>query len=271
MDQKASLSNQETALPAPAKKSNLHLASFIPHGLPRVRVHLSVGLRHFIRDYSLPLIVTIIVVVLLAVAWIARLSERATLAGLLLGAPSSGQDYGTLLSRDKTSAPTRDDTNDPQAATAEQTNSTANTAQIAPTQSSGAATSANTAPAPGGGSTTPLPFSASIASFQQDSVVLECSSAKQNKGSCYKKYTFSANVRSQNGPGSVSYGWRSNLAGTGENGSFSVSSGSSSTTLQKQITIACTTAGSYTMQIVLTSPAPAQSPIISFTHNCNDI
>jgi hypothetical protein len=114
-------------------------------------------------------------------------------------------------------------------------------------------------------------FSAAIAFFRQDSGVLECSSQKPRLQTCSKRYTFSGGIRTQNGPGTVKYGWRSNLADTTEDASVSVGSGEVLTTVQKVITLACTAPSSFSLQLVILSPGVTQSPTIQVNHSCLEI
>ncbi len=255
-------------------KRELHFANFIPRGLPRLRTHFWVWLRHFVKDYSVPLTATILVMIVLGAALVTRIVERATLVDILLGAPGSGQDYGSLLSRDKTSEPVRGDINE-QLPSSPITNQPAasNTSTFSTnpgTTNLSTSTSPGTTP-PGGGTTTPVPFSSSISFLRQDSVTLECSTSKPNKGSCSKKYTFAAVIRTLGGPGVVSYGWRSNAIGVNEDSSFAAGTGESSTILQKQVTLSCNSAGNYTLQLIMSSPSQAQSAVLGIAHDCKDI
>jgi hypothetical protein len=260
--------NNSVGLKSKAARQSVPFASFIPNGLQMWRTHFWVNIRHFTKDYSLPLVVTVIVLLLLSTALLARISERATLASLLLGAPSSGQDYGTLLSQDKVNGPTRSDTTDPVAPSASANNTSSS-------NNSGNASSTPTTTTPGStplsGGTAPVPFSAAIAYLRQDNVTLECSSTKIKIGVCSKKYTYGAAIRTQGGPGLVNYNWRSSLTSANEAASYNASSGTVTTALSKQITIACTNPGTYTLQLLVTSPTQNQSETANIVHSCSDI
>lgn len=235
-------------------------ANFVPRGLPRLWTHFWIGARHFAAAYSLPLIMTAVFLLIVALAAYLRVSQRSALAGLLAGTTNAGQGYGTLLSNDKT----------------EELKKNSDTKQPGAQAAAGTPTSFAINPgtntdsgSPDGGGTIPKPvFSATIASFQQDNVALECDGVQQNKPNCSKRYFFSAQVNTQNGPGLVNFGWRSNLAGASEDANYSAGNGSASKSLQKSISIACLSPGTYTMQFVILSPVQAQSNTLSINHNC---
>lgn len=247
------------------RRPEVHFANFIPSGLPRFWTHFSVGVRHIARDYSVALIATGVVVIVVTGALFIRLSERATLADLLLGRSNTSQGYATLLSKDQADALKRNEAND-QTARAP----AGNPSSFAINSDGGSSTT----PPPSGGSggtTPPPPFSASIDSFAQGSVNLECSSSKPNKGSCSKRYVFDGGIRTQNGPGTVNYGWRSSLASANQDSSFAAGSGSVLTLVQQQVILACNSSVSFSMQLVITSPSPTQSTTLNIDHNCNEI
>ncbi len=250
-------------------RNGIHFADFAPKGLPWLWTHAVVNARHFIKDYNLAVGLTVAFLVLVIAASFIRVSQRSSLANLLATVTTVTQGYGSLTSADKVDTPERGDTSDEPdeaiAPTGTPTSTTFNSGSSNPAQQ----------PASGGGNTvTPppaAPFAAAIAAFQQDSVRLECSIPNPNKPNCGKRYVFSANVSTQNGPGTVSYGWRSNIAGANSDGSYSASGSSGSQSLQKSVTIDCLSPGSYNMQFVILSPSQVQSKTISINHNCNGI
>lgn len=262
-------------LPKPHKSSGgVHFADFVPHGLPRLWTHSSVNVRHFVHDYSLAVIMTAVFIVLVVGASWLRLSQRASLANLLASASSITQDISSLVSLDKTDAPTRGSVTDDAApapsgtSTSFAINSSGTAQPTTPAPTGGGSTGGGGSS--GGGTPTPPPvFSAAIASFQRVSTTQECSNPNNPKlQNCSIRYTFSAGVNTQNGPGSVSYGWRSNVTGANQDGSYSASSGSSQQTLQKSVLISCLNLGSYSMQFVLLSPTQVQSNTLTINHNC---
>ncbi len=225
--------------------------------------------KQFVHDYNLPIIMTFIFVLLVVGASVLRLSQKSSLADLLVQATTTGSDYGTLLSKDKVDEfKKNNDTNQP--AVKSPTNAQTSFA-ISTTSVSGASGGGSSATGTGTGSTPASPFTTSIASFQQDSVALECTNPKPKPQTCSKRYTFKAGVRSQNGPGTVNYSWRSSLASVQENGTISVGGGQVISNLQKVITIQCTNPTSFNLQIVTTSPTASQSSVINVNHNCNEI
>lgn len=243
------------------RRAQVHFANFIPSGLPRFWTHFSVGVRHIARDYSVALIATGAVVIVVAGALFIRLSERSTLADLLLGGSNTSQGYATLLSKDKADELKRNTNNDQ-----------ANPAPAGAPSSfalnpGGSSGSGGSTPGGGGGGTTPAQFSSSIASFQQIDNALECS-GKINKPGCSKRYTFTAEIRTQNGPGVVSYGWRSNLTSSNEDNSFGAPSGNGLKVLQKEIVVPCLSPGTYSLRLDIFAPTATQSNTLNFDHNC---
>lgn len=196
-----------------------------------------------------------------------RLSQQASLADLLTGVADSGKEYGTLLSKDKRDE-LKKNTNNDQTSTTSPTGTPSSFA-IKPSTSANSGTA--TTPTQSGGPSSAPVFGASIASFEQSAVILECTTPKPKAQTCSKRYTFNAGIRTLNGPGAVSYGWRSNLSSATADSGFSAGSGESVTPLQRTVTLACNPASSFNMQIVILSPTLTQSAVLSINHNCNDI
>ncbi len=224
------------------------------------------------KEYSLPILVSLVLLLLFGSIYALRASERASLADWFYGIAGGGDGYSTLLSQDKTDEFKKNDVNGEPVAP-----------QNSPGQTSSAASPGSFTVNPsgsltttGGGTTTPTtppsvpaPFSASIAYFQQDSESLVCIDQIVNKNRCSKKYVFGAGIRTLNGPGAVSYAWQSNLASASQSGSFSAGGGEVNTPLQKTIEISCRETGNYTLQMVVTSPTQTQSGVLPISHNCN--
>lgn len=232
-------------------------------GFHRFWTHFNVSVRHFSKDYSLPLLLTSLFVILLIGVSILRIQQRSSLAALLADTTTISSDYGTLNSADRSDKVTASqDTNLPTPVGAPNS-VTFNPSGTTPTSQ------VPTTPAEEG--TAPLVFGASIASFQQIDTKLECSSTKPNKPNCSKRYIFTAGVRTQNGPGNVSYGWSSNFAGANENSSFNAAAGEALQTLQKEIVVACLSPGTYSLRFNIFSPSQAQSSTLNFSHNCDGI
>ena len=232
-----------------------HFANFVPSGLPRFWTHFKIVFRHFAKEYSLPLIVTAAFFLLITVAVLLRLSQQSELATLLAGVTGTGQDYGTLLSKDKTDKLNKNnDTNQPTQPPADTSTSFA--------INTGGSTSANNS----------LPvFEASIAYFRRDSVTLECRTPAHVAQLCSKRYVFGAGIRTRNGPGTIDYGWRSNMQSAVEDASVAAGSGNKLIPLQKTITLACTNATSFSLRLTIFSPTFIQSAVLNTNHNCNDI
>lgn len=225
----------------------------------------------FAREYSLPLVVTVFFFIAAGSVAVLRASERSALLELLPSISVGGQDYASFLSGDKSDEFTKNqdnqDTPQPTAAGRAATPAGSPSSININSGSTPAVTNGG-----GGQTTTPTtPFSSAISSFQQSSVALECVDGKQNKGSCSKRYTYTAGVRTSGGPGTVSYSWRSNLQSANQDASFAAGSGTIVTALQKQIVLACNNSATYSLQLVINSPSAAQSTSLTLAHNCNDI
>lgn len=217
---------------------------------------------NFWSDYTLPLALSLVFLILVIVAGGIRAYQQGSLAKLLAAAATVGQTYSSLLSNDKTNPATRDTANDlgvPAGST-----QSGNFVVVPGSAGSG---SAGTGSSPGPS----LPFTAAITAFTQSSVTLECSSAQQNKAKCSKRYAFSAVVLTQHGPGTVQYGWRSNWQAANTDASYSAVGGTAQKTLTTSLLIPCLSPGSYNLQFVLTAPVQAQSSILNFVHNCTGI
>lgn len=238
--------------------------------LKRSWVHPYVRVRKIYREYKLPILVTSLFLVIVVAALSLRASQRSSLANLLATASSIGEAYNTLVSQDKTDDLKRNndtDANTPNTQTPAGSPSSfainANNPQTSTPNGSNSTTTPDTTPPP--------VFSASIAYFRQDGVVLNCSTPKPKRQTCSKTYTFGAGVRTQNGPGAVTHEWRSNLPGAIEGGGFSVGGGDALTPLQKTVTLACIDTLSFSMQMNVLSPNLTRSATLNIDHNCNEI
>lgn len=261
----------------PLNLPRLHFGASKARRLKFKKLHLhaldSIKAKTFVRDYSLPLVITAILVVLVAGVAIARYSERASLADLLPGVSIGGQDYSTLFSKDKAEEFKKNEASGGESGQNTSTSTSGTSAAtVALNSGSPGGTSAPGGGTNGGGTPAPTqPFSSSISSFQQSSVALECTSQVPRKNTCSKNYVFNAGVKTFNGPGSVSYSWQSNLGSANENGGFSAGSGDATTTLQKTITLACKNAASHTLKLVINTPTSQQSGTLNINHNCDDV
>lgn len=252
----------------PGIDSNKRLTKIFRESLNSSWVHPYVRVRRFVRDYSLPVVMTAVFLFLVITASLVRVLQQTSLANLLAGVTTMGQDYETLLSKDKVDELKKNSDNSQPAAPAP----AGTPSSFAINTNSGSDSSSGDNPPTSGGETTlPPVFGASIAYFQQDSVVLDCTTPKPKKQSCSKRYNFGAGIRTQNGPGSVSYGWRSNLQSALEDNSISVGGNEMLTPLQKSITLACLPASSFSLQLIISSPTPTQSATSSIDHNCNEL
>ncbi len=241
-------------------------------------------IKEFIKDYRLPIITTGILLILVLGLGLLRVYERSVLAGVLDENFSSGQDSTSLLSNDKIEDPQKnEDSQEEQPTTEESVTETITSPETAAqtpfTISTGTAATVGTGAAPPATPPASVPtsppvipaFGAAIDYFRHDGTAnIPCTIQFPLGlgGICSKKYIFSAGVNAQNGPGTVSYSWRSSISGANESKSFPVSSGNSFTTLQKEIIIPCTQSGPFTLQLRLTSPTQISSQEITVQHKC---
>jgi hypothetical protein len=220
------------------------------------------NIRQFERDYSLALTGSLIFIIILTGTLIVRAQEHSVLVHILTDAASSGQDYSSLISSDVPEEIKRDnnaqadEATNPQSARVQRGTTTVNT--ISP----GVPTP------PGGANQSPKAlFTSSISSFTQGNSSVTCTGQQQNNGTCNKTYTFSGSIRTLNGPGVVNYGWVSNTAGVNETKSYNASAGQAFTTVQKAITLQCSQASTFTLQLAVASPTLASSEIITVNHS----
>lgn len=259
----------------PGIDSNRRLTKIFSASLKRSWIHPYIRIRRFIHDYSLPVIVTGIFLLVVAGALILKVSQRSALANLLASVTDSGQDYGTLLSKDKNEDLKKNNDSDP-ATTPIGTTVVGGGASFAVNTSgnNNPAAPSGSSPAPsgnGGGATVMQAFSASVTYIRQDSSTLECTTPKPKQQTCSKRYVFGAGINSKNGPGTVSYSWRSSMQSLVQNSSYSASSGDVTQTLQKTVTLLCTEPTTFTLQMAVTSPLSSQSAVLNTNHNCNEI
>ncbi len=260
------------ALPHPSvptlskPKPGTRFADFVPRGIPLIWTRLKVNARHIIKEYGLALSVTAVFLLVVASVSLLRVSQRRSLTNLLAGVTNITQDYQSLSSNDKQSVPQPNS-----AGSAEAPSGNSGSFAINTNASTAGAPGQNTQTPAGGGGQPVAAFTAAIGLFQQDSVALECSGPHQNKPSCSKRYNFKSVVNTQNGPGTVGYGWRSDVAGGTGDASYTAPAGSGQQTLTKSVVIACQSPGSYSMQFVILSPSQVQSATLTINHECNGI
>lgn len=244
--------------------------------------------KRFYRDYRLPSIASIAFLTLLLIFVVVRQLERTSLIALRNEVTDSDDGYSLLLSDDQKDQFTRNDTTESgqqnQSTTQNNTTADSNTTQNT-AQDSTPLTIVSENPTPvdigagsGGGSsgggtvTQPDPFEATVNSFSQASVVLQCANpSKPNKGSCSKIYTFNAGVRTINGPGTVNYTWQGSAEIGNTSGSLRSGTGSAITSVSRSVTQICTKDSSFTMRFTIISPATSNSNVITVNHNCSEL
>lgn len=252
-----------TRLKLPKTHPKMHFANFVPHGLPLLKAHFTVGLRHFTKEYSLPLIVTAVFLFLITASIFLRLSQRSSLASLLANVTSTDQGYGTLQSQGATDELKRNNETVQQAQAPE-----GSSTSFAINTGRGSSRAIGTPPA----STAPSPvFGASLAYFQLDAVKLECTTPKPVAQKCSKRYDFGAGIRAQNGPGTLNYNWRSNMQSANEDATVAIGGGEVLVPLQKVIILACKDPSGFSLQLAISAPVITQSAVLNINHNCSEI
>jgi hypothetical protein len=253
-------------------------------------------IKRFYREYRLPSIASMVFLFLILTLLTVRQLERTSLLALKNDLSEGGDGYSLLLSSDQRNQFSKNDTTEnnqtnqstsrSSSSDSESDQNTSNTFTVidssstTPSSSSGSNTSSSSGSTGSGGTsggnsgTVPQsdPFSTRIDSFSQGTVSLQCTNtAKPNKGSCSKVYTFSAGIQALNGPGTVSYSWQSNIDSGNGTGSYLAGIGSTTTTINKGITLICTKNSSFTIQFAVLSPVFSNSNTINVNHNCNEI
>jgi hypothetical protein len=226
-----------------------------------------VRIRQFVQDYGLPMIATVLFLILVISGLFIRDLRHISVAGIVESLDSQGVGYGKLLSNDKTGDLTVDTENSINSGSSGSTTpprGTSNSFSVNTNNPSGGGSS-------GGGSAVAAPFAATVTSFDQGAVTLQCTKSNPKPQWCSKRYAFSAGIRSQNGPGTVSYSWRSTIASATQDGSVSVGTGVVLTAMSKTITIPCDQPTSFTLQFVILAPGFTQSAVKNINHNCNEL
>lgn len=248
-----------------------------------IKTSLPPRLRQFVRDYRLPLVATLLFIGLVIFMSAGRMHDRAVLGEILSVSGSTGQDYAALLSKDSPDGFQRNDV--PADENGEQVSRSSGSRQItintspangttstSPSASSSPASPPPASPSPAPGpSPAPAIFSASISDFGQSRAAeLQCSSGSATGGNilkCSKVYSFAANIKTLNGPGTVNYEWRYSVSGSA-NGSYAASSGTNITPVSNQLTLSCRDAGTFTAQLVVTRPGSVASQTLTINHSC---
>ena len=249
-------------------------------------IYLMGRMKRFYRDYRLPSIASMAFLILLLSFVVIRQFERTSLIALRNEVTDSDNGYSLLLSDDQKDQFTRNDTTETdqpnQSSTSNNTptnsGSTQSTSPItivneSPVTSGNGGSGGGGSTGGGGGAVTePEPFAASINSFTQGNVTLQCSNpSKPNKGSCSKLYTLNAGIRTLNGPGTVNYTWQGTADAVSTSGSIQASESDAITNVSKGVTIVCTKVSTFTLRFTITSPTTSNSNTITVNHNCNEI
>lgn len=237
------------------------------------------------EEYGLPTVATVCFLLILLLLLLMRLHQGSILAEAFRNS-GSNKDYAALLSSDEIDALKENKTsfddksvstvdnkpNDSPIASAPATPFTINSGSSSPSEpQSGESTTGTSSPEP---APSP-PFAASVAYIRPEGAsppqchpVMPGSGGQPITSECYRTYYFGGAVKTSNGPGMVSYDWRSNFAGGNESGNFTAGSGETFTPLQKQVTLPCSQPGTITMRLLISQPNPDASAAITVTHSC---
>jgi hypothetical protein len=263
----------------------------------RIKLHaFSNRTKKFYRDYRLPSIASLVFLGILLSVLMVRQLERTSLIALRNEVTDGGNGYSLLLSAEQREQFLADDTSEDSPNNETTDNSTTNltttennsnsftvidgssTPAISDSGSTGTNTGGSTTNTGGSSDETndsPVeqqePFASKIENFKQGDVSLKCSTPKPNKGTCSKVYTFSAGVRSLNGPGTVNYAWQSSIDSGNSTGSYSAGEGSTITSVSKTITLLCTASSSFTIQVCNCEPYYLAQTLRLMSTNCNEI
>lgn len=242
--------------------------------------------KKFTAEYRLPVIASAIFLLIVSVFGVQRQFERRSLLELINTVSANENGYSNLISADQIDQFTRNDTSESEEALNQtltnddstrnaNVNSTQNTSASFPINNDDWSNDGGSGSGDGGSGSDPPPsppFAASIESFAQTNVTLQCNNpSKPKKGTCSKVYGFSAGVRSSNGPGAVSYTWQSDADGGSGSGSFSAASGTSVTALSREVVLACNKSSSFSMSFIINAPSQVASNNINVSHNCNEL
>lgn len=247
---------------------------------------LSEKIKHFAKDYRVPLLGTGIFVAILLTIILIRTYEKSALADVLPRKTSSTQDYATLLSNDKADKFNKNNvsesspsTNNNKTQIASNNPSSSNTSSNAPsntftdttfnntTVNSSESTSTNPAPPPASPTSPPPsqtppppPFSVSITNMFEDTSQNPRNCSDQV---CQETLNFKANLAATNGPGVIQYMWgwylcpssvtncsASSSPSSGNHpGSISAPTGSSAPQVLQDIMVTCQKGQNYVLNV----------------------
>ncbi|CAN5664294.1 hypothetical protein BH23PAT1_BH23PAT1_2200 [soil metagenome] len=218
-------------------------------------------IKQFVNEYSLPLAASVVFVLMVFTVAHLRVSRQSSLADLLIEVSDARNEHDVLISKDKAAELKRHNEEDRQEA------------DPAGDGTTSFAINTNTSRSPSTGGATPQPrvFGTAIDYFRRTSTELECTTPKPKPQTCSKRYIFVAGVRASNGPGTIRYGWLSNIDGASEDGSISAGGGNTLVLMQKSITLTCKTPSNFNLRLLIHSPISTQSAPINVSHNCNEL
>lgn len=216
------------------------------------------NIKSFSREYTLPLIVTSVFVLLVAVLLLDRQSQLSGLPSTLLESSSPEQSDTRLISKDE-------------AAKIQAHSDTL----LTPPDSASSGTQSSSSPSPSasgsqqtenGNSNAPA-FTATV-----DSIRYRGSSEQSGAapGNCSRNHEFEAVVRSNNGPGNIKYYWERSDGDTSPVETLRAGSGRNHYSITHSWTLTTFIAERYEgwVRLVITRPSGSLSQRAGFTHRC---
>lgn len=256
-------------------------------------------IRQFAKDYRLPIQATTLFIVIVLMMLFVRFYELSVLAGVLDGGSNKSQDYASLLSVDKNDELNKNEVNEKGAAVASEPKKSISSDKesapltVSPGGSGGTAPSSvsnptasptlggsavTSAPAPAPGPTSPdppespssQPMTVTVEGVGLESIKDFCDPSVSGLRKCYKVYTFKGSIKTVDGPGDVTYGWRLTKSGFDQDGSFSAGSGETYTYLPKIVRLDCSQPVQFSVRLITKSPDTDQSDSGTITHFCEN-
>lgn len=212
------------------------------------------NIKSFSREYTLPLIVTSVFVLLIAVLLLDRQSQLSGLPSTLLESSTPEQSNTRLISKDE----------------AVRIQARGNTL-LTPPESSSSAPPSSSASQPGGqppanGGRDPA-FAAGVSSIRY---VGSSAQSGANPGTCSRNHEFEAVVRADHGPGEIKYHWERSDGDTSPTETLRAGSGRNHYSITHNWTLTTFIAERYDgwARLVVTRPSGSVSQRAEFTHSC---
>lgn len=228
----------------------------------------------FIRDYKLPMVISVVFILVVSLLLINRTINKIALAEVF--SKTNSNDYNNLLSNNSDNTKTSSNTTADQ----QEADKPANTPfSIAPSPTT-PPTIQDPLPSPNNPpnqpapppTPPPMPFGVSVQSLSfVGSELIYCSSGPGGANTpCYRKYFYKSKLQTYNGPGTVKYRWEGTFDEINSNGSYSAGSGDQITTLNKDFQIPCSVPQqTFYIRFLTTEPNESSSAPLSQYHDCS--